>query len=263
MPGRPLLFRVVERKTDLPNVDNGAYESGFTRLSRAMPQDTHQAEKEYIIRHVTLSEGNSGRSPFLSTSASFLWCMWEAGRRAQKQKKRGVSILILDASPLEHDGLLRRLVDAPYREWFLGTKFYTWIDNSREVLVKNSIPRSSVIGRIQYADIQKNPLPFYPLDHRFEYWNAPHAGKASYGSFSLREGDVLVRFRSNTHATNFDSVIQFVRALNSSGAFPQDVAFSIAENLVFACANGILGAQPYQAMFDELRGSILSLEFGV
>ncbi|KIY64450.1 hypothetical protein CYLTODRAFT_425208 [Cylindrobasidium torrendii FP15055 ss-10] len=258
---RSLLFRVVDRQTDIPNPDNGAYESGFCRSSSTMPQDTHEAEKESIIRHVSNPGGNWGKSPFLSTSASFLWCMWEAGRRAAQcgRKADEIHILVLDASPLEREGSLRWLnnVDAPYRQWFLGTQFYTWIDNSKEVLVKYAIPSYSILGRVNYVDIQRNSPSFFPVHLKFEDWrtSTPRKKKTKlvYGSFSAREGDVMLRFKANSYAANFATLIDFVNALTGAGtSMPRDVALAIASNLALCCSGGVVGTQPDRVLRENV-----------
>lgn len=113
------------------------------------------------------------------------------------------------------------------------------------------------------SELRRHPktLPsFFPIDLKFEHWEPPTSRKKKprlvYGSFSVRERDVLLRFRANPHAANFETLIDFINALSAASKIPQDVALSIGANLAFYCSGGITGTQPYQTMFENVGNSV-------
>ncbi|KAJ7090994.1 hypothetical protein C8R44DRAFT_647859, partial [Mycena epipterygia] len=116
-----------------------------------------------IIRHMDWSTRHS--SPYVSTSFSLMWAVWEALRRYHFGLKHDVEIAVIDASSVAGrcTTVVEVLRSAGSKErhenhW----KWYRFAHESQSVLVYGAIPQYSVIASIPILRIIDN-LPSYCL----------------------------------------------------------------------------------------------------
>ena len=108
LEGNPYLFRVHTPKTHPPTYDGtepffvgGKYNDEFCAAAFSSPcpttSATNGANRTYadVIRHMDWT--TRGESPFISTSFSFAWAIWEAIRRYHVNVKHNIEIAVIDA----------------------------------------------------------------------------------------------------------------------------------------------------------------------
>ena len=108
LEGNPYLFRVHTPKAHPPTYDGtepafvgGKYNDEFSSAAFSSPcpaaSATNGANREYadVIRHMDWT--TRGSSPYISTSFSFAWAIWEAIRRYHVNVKHNVEIAVIDA----------------------------------------------------------------------------------------------------------------------------------------------------------------------
>ncbi|OAX42226.1 hypothetical protein K503DRAFT_711038 [Rhizopogon vinicolor AM-OR11-026] len=104
-------------------------------------------------------------SPFISTTFSFAWAIWEATRRYRVGLKHDIEIAIIDARQLAGRAataleLLRK--GAPNERHLDYWKWYRFALESQDVLVHGSIPTSAVLASVPLLSII-DKLPSYFL----------------------------------------------------------------------------------------------------
>jgi hypothetical protein len=105
----PFLFRVYTPKQRSPFFDNTdpffigpKFDEQFTLLSQELPKsiplDPISLTSTYddVARHMDWTTRLS--SPYISTSFSFIWSVWEALRRYRKNVKHDIEIAVIDAT---------------------------------------------------------------------------------------------------------------------------------------------------------------------
>lgn len=109
LEGNPYLFRVHTPKTQPPSYEGtepffvgGKYNDEFSSAAFNSPCPTsasasHGTNRTYedVIRHMDWT--TRGESPYISTSFSFAWAIWEAIRRYHVNVKHNIEIAVIDA----------------------------------------------------------------------------------------------------------------------------------------------------------------------
>ncbi|KZT26177.1 hypothetical protein NEOLEDRAFT_1063722 [Neolentinus lepideus HHB14362 ss-1] len=113
------------------------------------------------VKHLDWTTKSS--SPFVSTSFSFAWAVWEACRRYKLSVKHDVHIAVIDAKALVDRAvtaleLLRE--SAPKERHNNHWRFYRFALESQDVLVYGSIPSSAVLSSIPLLSVL-DVLPSY------------------------------------------------------------------------------------------------------
>ncbi|KAJ7776015.1 hypothetical protein DFH07DRAFT_73798 [Mycena maculata] len=116
-----------------------------------------------VVRHMDWTTRYS--SPYMSTSFSFMWAVWEALRRYHLGVKHDVEIAIIDATAISKQSvtvveLMRgaNSVERHENHW----KWYHFAQESQSVLVYGFIPQSAVLASVPILWIM-NKLPSYCL----------------------------------------------------------------------------------------------------
>ncbi|KAF5384389.1 hypothetical protein D9615_003397 [Tricholomella constricta] len=172
------LFRVYTPKAPSPFADDSEpffvapkFNERFTRSPEEIKapyigrdsQPTHIGTYDDVARHMDWTTKAS--SPYISTSFSFIWSIWEALRRYHLGIKKDVEIAVIDASALTDRAvtavqLLRNGLPAERRSehW----KWYRFAQESQSVLVYECIPASAVFTSIPLLSLLEK-LPSYFL----------------------------------------------------------------------------------------------------
>ncbi|KAJ3545363.1 hypothetical protein NM688_g5631 [Phlebia brevispora] len=178
--GNPFLFRVHTPRTQPPQYDSsepyfvGAkYNDEFsTAAISSSPSHSPRTEPvsaacKYadVVQHLDWTTRAS--SPYISTSFSFAWAIWEAIRRYHVNVKHDVEIAVIDARVLADRSitaveLLMR--GSPKERHKDHWKWYRFALESQDVLVCGYIPGSAVLASIPLLHIL-NRLPSYFLYH--------------------------------------------------------------------------------------------------
>ncbi|EPQ50847.1 hypothetical protein GLOTRDRAFT_112617, partial [Gloeophyllum trabeum ATCC 11539] len=131
--------------------------------SRSVKESIFAATYADAVRHLDWTTKST--SPFVSTSFSFAWAVWEACRRYKLNVKHDVHIAVIDARALVGRAVtaieLLRNGSAKERHsdhW----KFYRFATESQDVLVYGYIPGSAVLSSIPLVSILDS-LPSYFL----------------------------------------------------------------------------------------------------
>ncbi|GLB39745.1 hypothetical protein LshimejAT787_0702550 [Lyophyllum shimeji] len=124
---------------------------------------SHAGTYEDVARHMDWTTKAS--SPYLSTSFSFIWSIWEALRRYHLGIKKDVEIAVIDASALSGRAvtavqLLRQGLPSERRSehW----KWYRYAQESQSVLVYEYIPATAIFSSIPLISLLEK-LPSYFL----------------------------------------------------------------------------------------------------
>ncbi|OJT04195.1 hypothetical protein TRAPUB_5147 [Trametes pubescens] len=172
----PFLFRVHTPKEPSPFYDNTEpYFVGPTFADnvsgsafRASTVSPYRAPSTYtyadVARHMDWTTRAS--SPFVSTSFSFAWAIWEATRRYHHGMKHSVEIAVIDAKALVGRAvtaveLLREGVpkDRHADHW----KWYRYGLEAQDVLVYGYIPGTAVLASVPLVHVLPK-LPSYMLN---------------------------------------------------------------------------------------------------
>lgn len=95
----PFLFRVYTPKTRSPFFDNSEPYFVGQKIDDVSPDAVDQiaacSTYEDVARHMDWTTRSS--SPYISTSFSFVWALWEAVRRYRANVKHDIEIAVIDA----------------------------------------------------------------------------------------------------------------------------------------------------------------------
>ncbi|KAG6827123.1 hypothetical protein H0H92_013143 [Tricholoma furcatifolium] len=126
-------------------------------------QQRHIGTYEDVAVHMDWS--TRSKSPYVSTSFSFIWSIWEALRRYHQGVKKDVEIAVIDASAVVQRAAtaVQLLQAAPSscrrpEHW----KWYRHAQESQSVLVHTYIPSSAVLASIPLPSLLSK-LPSYFL----------------------------------------------------------------------------------------------------
>ncbi|KAH9854631.1 hypothetical protein C2E23DRAFT_775248 [Lenzites betulinus] len=172
----PFLFRVHTPKDPSPFYDNtepyfvGAVfadnVSGSAFRSASLSPYRTPAKYTYadVSRHMDWT--TRATSPFVSTSFSFAWAVWEATRRYHHGMKHSVEIAVIDAKALVGRAvtaveLLRE--GAPKDRHVDHWKWYRYGLEAQDVLVYGYIPGTAVLSSVPLTQILSK-LPTYMLN---------------------------------------------------------------------------------------------------
>ncbi|KAH0578560.1 hypothetical protein H2248_003707 [Termitomyces sp. 'cryptogamus'] len=174
------LFRVYTPRARLPFVDDSEpyflapkFNERWTRSPEEFVRspfcyegsDRHVGTYEDVAIHMDFSTKSS--SPYISTSFSFIWSIWEALRRYHLGVKKDVEIAVIDASAVSQRAasaiqLLQTCSSSSRRveHW----KWYRYAQESQSVLVYEYISTSAVLASIPLVSLLEK-LPSYFLRH--------------------------------------------------------------------------------------------------
>ncbi|KAH8102157.1 hypothetical protein BXZ70DRAFT_56869 [Cristinia sonorae] len=178
LEGNPYLFRVhTPRSQSTPNYEGtepyfvgGKYNDEFLAAAFKSPcptsaAATNGANRTYadVTRHMDWT--TRGESPYISTSFSFAWAIWEAIRRYHVNVKHNVEIAVIDARAVADRSvtaaeLLTKATpkDRHKDHW----KWYRFAVEAQDVLVWGHIPTEAVLSSIPLLQILSK-LPTYFL----------------------------------------------------------------------------------------------------
>ncbi|EJD01953.1 uncharacterized protein FOMMEDRAFT_32739, partial [Fomitiporia mediterranea MF3/22] len=119
-----------------------------------------------LVRHLDWTTRSS--SPYVTTSFSFFWCLWDAVRRYKLAVKHDVEIAIIDARKVRERaktalevlrGVEKDKQDKAYWKW------YRFALESQDVLVFGAIPGDAIYASIPLTQIlPKLPSYFFQDD---------------------------------------------------------------------------------------------------
>ncbi|KAF8065055.1 hypothetical protein FPV67DRAFT_167362 [Lyophyllum atratum] len=173
------LFRVYTPKEPSPFADDSEpsfvapkFNERYTRSPaeiKVPPFDSDNYSRPHtgtyadVAKHMDWTTRSS--SPYISTSFSFIWSIWEALRRYHVGIKKDVEIAVIDASALSGRAvtavqLLRNSLPTERRSehW----KWYRFAQESQSVLVHECIPAAAVFASIPLISLLEK-LPSYFL----------------------------------------------------------------------------------------------------
>ncbi|KIY64600.1 hypothetical protein CYLTODRAFT_492969 [Cylindrobasidium torrendii FP15055 ss-10] len=204
---RDILFRVVDGGNRTPKRPPPLKDRSATDLRPAylapgrynghLPPVGLSATLRAVASHIEPPASESGlekfhnpKSPFLSTTTSFVWALWEAARRS-KIGIQHVAILIINAKPLAQNDMLWQpnLPGAlPDPKYYLTTKQRSRAQYSSEVLVKEGIPAYYVMAEIEWTDVAsvlRDSAVFNNLHTHTTYAEACEAYRESAGCTTM------------------------------------------------------------------------------
>lgn len=172
----PFLFRVYTPKQRSPFFDatepyfvgqkyNEQYREAAERLRQPFTGKSVASTSSYadVAQHMDWTQRHM--SPYISTTFSFAWAIWEATRRYRVGLKHDIEIAIIDARQLTGRAataleLLRK--GTPNERHLDYWKWYRFALESQDVLVHGSIPGSAVLASVPLLSII-DKLPSYFL----------------------------------------------------------------------------------------------------
>ncbi|KAG1776548.1 hypothetical protein EV702DRAFT_339162 [Suillus placidus] len=172
----PFLFRVYTPKQRSPFFDatepyfvgqkyNEQYREAAERLRQPFTGKSVASTSSYadVAQHMDWTQRHM--SPYISTTFSFAWAIWEATRRYRVGLKHDIEIAIIDARQLAGRAataleLLRK--GTPNERHLDYWKWYRFALESQDVLVHGSIPGSAVLASVPLLSII-DKLPSYFL----------------------------------------------------------------------------------------------------
>lgn len=172
----PFLFRVYTPKQRSPFFDatepyfvgqkyNEQYREAAERLRQPFVGKSVASTSSYtdVAQHMDWTQRHM--SPYISTTFSFAWAIWEATRRYRVGLKHDIEIAIIDARQLAGRAataleLLRK--GTPNERHLDYWKWYRFALESQDVLVHGSIPGSAVLASVPLLSII-DKLPSYFL----------------------------------------------------------------------------------------------------
>lgn len=175
----PFLFRVYTPKQRSPFFDatepyfvgqkyNEQYREAAERLRQPFTGKSVASTSSYadVAQHMDWTQRHM--SPYISTTFSFAWAIWEATRRYRVGLKHNIEIAIIDSRQLAGRAataleLLRK--GAPNERHLDYWKWYRFALESQDVLVHGSIPSSAVLASVPLLSIiDKLPSYFFRQD---------------------------------------------------------------------------------------------------
>ncbi|KAF9238915.1 hypothetical protein BU15DRAFT_47190 [Melanogaster broomeanus] len=174
----PFLFRIYTPKTrsqtlnkTQPYFVGQKFNEHFTRAAEQLktspfpPGESVASATTYqdVAQHMDWTQRHM--SPFISTTFSFVWAIWEATRRYRVGLKHDVEIAIIDARMLSGRAataleLLRK--GTPKERHLDYWKWYRYALESQDVLVHGSIPAPAVLASVPLLSLI-DKLPSYFL----------------------------------------------------------------------------------------------------
>lgn len=172
----PFLFRVYTPKQRSPFFDatepyfvgqkyNEQYREAAERLRQPFTGKSVASTSSYadVAQHMDWTQRHM--SPYISTTFSFAWAIWEATRRYRVGLKHDIEIAIIDSRQLAGRAataleLLRK--GTPNERHLDYWKWYRFALESQDVLVHGSIPGSAVLASVPLLSII-DKLPSYFL----------------------------------------------------------------------------------------------------
>ncbi|KZP21275.1 hypothetical protein FIBSPDRAFT_740788 [Athelia psychrophila] len=162
----PFLYRVYTPKARSPFFDptepffvSHSFDDGSPTVDDISPHCTY----ENVAKHMDWTTRST--SPFVSTSFSFAWAIWEAVRRYRSGVKHDIEIAVIDARAVSGRAvtaleLLRK--GTPQGRHADYWKWYRFAVEAQDVLVHGSIPGTAVLASIPLFALL-NKLPSYLL----------------------------------------------------------------------------------------------------
>ncbi|KIY70612.1 hypothetical protein CYLTODRAFT_451511 [Cylindrobasidium torrendii FP15055 ss-10] len=148
-----LLFRVIDSKSD--EIEDGIGYRSSRQRRPSLPRIPFHEELFYIKRHVR--QFHHTDSPFVSTTTSFLWALWEAGRRKNMSRpKRNIRIMVINQDAI--DPIHRRILyEGKYMNdlYSLDKACGHFARTSSEVLIKHRIPEGAILAIITWDGIKR------------------------------------------------------------------------------------------------------------
>jgi hypothetical protein len=172
----PFLFRVYTPKQRSPFFDatepyfvgqkyNEQFREAAERLRQPFTGKSVASTSSYadVAQHMDWTQRHM--SPYISTTFSFAWAIWEATRRYRVGLKHDIEIAVIDARQLAGRAataleLLRK--GTPNERHLDYWKWYRFALESQDVLVHGSIPSSAVLASVPLINII-DKLPSYFL----------------------------------------------------------------------------------------------------
>ncbi|KAF8128648.1 hypothetical protein EV363DRAFT_1340210 [Boletus edulis] len=175
----PFLYRIYTPKTHSQIYDDAAdsyfvgqkFNEHFTRAAEQLkdssfaPDETVASVCTYrdVAQHMDWTQRHM--SPFISTTFSFVWAIWEATRRYRVGLKHDVEIAVIDARMLAGRAataleLLRK--GGPRERHLDYWKWYRYALESQDVLVYGAIPAQAVLASVPLLSLI-DKLPSYFL----------------------------------------------------------------------------------------------------
>ncbi|KAG6337023.1 hypothetical protein ID866_2083 [Astraeus odoratus] len=174
----PFLFRVYTPKTRSQRFSTSEayfvgqkYNEHFTHAAEQLespavgPGETVASISSYQDAALHMDWTQRHKSPFISTTFSFIWAIWEAARRYRVGLKHDVEIAIIDSRMLAGRAataleLLRK--GTPKERHLDYWKWYRYALESQNVLVHGSIPAPAVLASVPLLSLI-DKLPSYFL----------------------------------------------------------------------------------------------------
>ncbi|KAI6026033.1 hypothetical protein EDC04DRAFT_2721655 [Pisolithus marmoratus] len=174
----PFLFRVYTPKAHSQNVSTvepyfvgQKYNEHFTLAAEKLqspavgPGETIASTSSYqdVALHMDWTQRH--KSPFISTTFSFMWAIWEATRRYRVGLKHDIEVAVIDSRMLAGRAattleLLRK--GTPKERHLDYWKWYRYALESQNVLVHGSIPAPAVLATVPLLSLI-DKLPSYFL----------------------------------------------------------------------------------------------------
>ncbi|CAL1710001.1 unnamed protein product [Somion occarium] len=175
--GNPYLFRVHTPKAHPPHYDGSEpyfvgskFNNTFSSAAIYSPCPPLASSGSIsnisyadVVKHLDWS--TRSESPYISTSFSFAWAIWEATRRYHINIKHDVEVAIIDASALADRAVTAAEVlmkGSPKERHKDHWKWYRFALEAQDVLVWGYIPGSAVLASIPLLQIVSR-LPSYFL----------------------------------------------------------------------------------------------------
>lgn len=173
----PFLFRVYTPKAHSQSVTTvepyfvgQKYNEHFTFAAEKLkspavgPGETIASSSSYLDAALHMDWTQRHKSPFISTTFSFIWAIWEATRRYRVGLKHDIEIAVIDSRMLAGRAattleLLRK--GTPKERHLDYWKWYRYALESQNVLVHGSIPAPAVLASVPlFSLIDKLPSYF-------------------------------------------------------------------------------------------------------
>ncbi|KAF9260738.1 hypothetical protein L218DRAFT_871726, partial [Marasmius fiardii PR-910] len=212
----PFLFRVYTPRTLSPLKDDTLFFVGAQFNAKFAPETPvlsgmHVEDGISLLDTATYEDctthldwATRSNSPYISTSFSFAWSLWDAVRRYNNGVKHDVEIAIIDARALVGQAVtaIQLLRKKPAEQQHkLHWRWYRFAQESQSVLVHGFIPRSAVLASIPLLSIIRNlpsyflkPNVLHPSDHEglsALAWDFTDSRRCTYRKFCL---DLQARF---------------------------------------------------------------------
>ncbi|TFK75588.1 hypothetical protein BDN72DRAFT_446050 [Pluteus cervinus] len=244
--------------------------------SRSFDQEPISRSATYadVVRHMDWTTRAS--SPFISTSFSFIWSIWEALRRYHQGIKKDVEIAVIDAWALSGQAVtaiqLLRLSESKEEKYW---KWYRFAQESQSVLVYESIPASAVYASIPLLQLleklpsyflrpgasqtKENPLGTIAWNYTEKKPNYRHFCQQMTNSFLQASPEIQLR---DTTTASVRLAAVFLRPWFHSKVLEDfNLSISTLRNLSILIAQwpGQWWARDHKEMWDLIRAMVLAL----